>query len=166
MKFVPRREKGRGGFKLGNLSAFGGQNGATGGDWFDKPTPANQSHLQPKSKRESGAPDYNPKLGPSWDDDGSDSYGRKGEMKKESSVGPANESEESETKRGARLKVSPAVTLLGSNKDGNGPSRKPIGADDRERSRKINLQNAIEKNGDGMPSLDAVKKTKKDKYEW
>jgi hypothetical protein len=175
MKFVPRREKGRGGFKLGNLSAFGGKNGATGGDWGDKPTPANDSFSQPKSKRESGAPDYQPKNpATDWNSNG-DAWGRTGSFKKESSFGDVrgrNETPEEETKRGARLKVSDNVTVMGSRDfEHNGKPmhtvhRAPVDGDTRGRVAAVKRQNSDQKNESDLPSPDAVKKTKKDKYEW
>jgi len=165
MKLPGRREGGRKAFRFGNLSSLGGQNGATGGEWGDRPTPANDSFAQPKSKREAGAPDYHPKSPLNWDTmDSHDSYGRTGAMKNTDALSRnPNETPDEETARGARMKVSDTVTVLGEKWSKN-HGRAPVGADARGRVAAIKKQNADGGNVSALPSKEsALKAGKKSK---
>jgi len=168
MKFVPRREGGRKAFKFGNLSVLGGQNGAKGGEWGGEIQPANNALAQPKSKREAGAPDYHPKnKAQSWDGH-ADSYGREGAMKKTDALSSnTNETPDQETARGARMKVSDTVTVLGEKWDKN-HGRAPVSADGRGRATAIKKQNADYGNKSDLPTHEDVKKSNKksSKTDW
>ena len=160
----------------GDFSHFGGQNGARGGEWGGEIQPANGFNAQtwestyPASKREAGVPDYTPKTNSGWDSD-SDVYGRTGAMKDKPSYGPYDRAEtaDEETARGARMKVSDNVTLLGSNSNGAYNTRTPVDANTRARGEVIKRQNKDQNNQNDLPSsADALKEGRKSKnsYAW
>ena len=165
-KQVKASRAGEGTEKLsrGDFSHFGGQNGASVSFWDthpgqnEGPQPANQRHLQPKSKREAGAPDYHPQdKGTMWHDDTHDMYGRSGAMKDaEKYVSKAGDTPEAEASRGARMKVSETVTVLGQNWDKN-HGRAVIDSDTRARGESIKKKNAAE-GGSSIPTRAAVDK--------
>lgn len=145
----------------GDFSIFGGQNGATGGEWGDRPTPANDTFAQPRSKREAGAPDYHPKDPTSNWDANVDSYGRSGAMKNTEALSRnTNETPDEETARGARMRVSDTVTVLGEKWSKN-HGRAPVSADARGRANAIKKQNADGGNVSALPSSDEAKKAGK-----
>jgi hypothetical protein len=173
---VPRREGKRKAFKFGNLSKLGGKNGASVSLWdtvpgqrpgpqpadgFDKATLTKTS---PRSKREAGAPDYHPKGSASdalWDDK-ADTYGRTGAMKDKPSYGPTDRAEtpEEESSRGARMKVSDTVTILGDKNNGPYKTRRPVDADTRGRGKSIIKQNADQGNPTSLPTKEATYKAR------
>ena len=173
---VPRREKGRKAFRFGNLGVLGGKNGASVSLWDaadgQRPGPqpadgfdrASYSKTSPKSKREAGAPDYHPKGSASdalWDET-SDTYGRKGAMKDKPSFGPTDRAEtpDEESSRGARMKVSDTVTVLGDKNNGPYKTRRPIDADTRARGKAITKQNADQGNPSSLPTKEATYKAR------
>ncbi len=128
-----------------DFSRFGGQAGASVGifDAEDGQRPGVQSYGKSWNKpvapkNETGINDT--PRSPAWDGD-ADTYGRKGAMKKTPSYGTKNETPEQESARGARMKVSENVTLLGSSKNGGFSGRQPVSADTRARGEVIQNQN-------------------------
>ena len=173
---VPRREGKRKAFKFGNLSKLGGKNGASVSLWDaadgQRPGPqpadgrdkATLEKTSPRSKREAGAPDYHPKGASSdalWDDK-VDTYGRTGAMKDKPSFGPTDRAEtpEEESSRGARMKVSDTVTVLGGKNNGPYKTRTPIDADTRARGKAITKQNADQGNPSSLPTKEATYKAR------
>jgi hypothetical protein len=76
----------------------------------------------------------------------------------------ANETPDEETARGARMKVSDTVTVLGEKWDKN-HGRAPVSADARGRATAIKKQNADYGNKSDLPTHEDVKKSNK-KSSW
>lgn len=157
MSSVPRRDKGRNPFRFGrkdkpqnsnpDFSQFGGKAGAKVSIWDAEPgqKPGVQSYAESwdkpaAPKNETGINDNPKPRNRVWDAD-SDSYGRTGAMKKTPSYGPKNETEDQETARGARMRVSKDVTVLGDKSNGGFSGRRPVDADTRARAEVIQNQN-------------------------
>lgn len=160
---LPKRREGmRNPFRFGrkdkpqnpnpDFSQFGGKAGAKVSWWDaeDGQKPGVQSYggidaslNKPAApKNETGINDH-PRSSPIWDD-GSwdrDIYGRTGAMKETPSYGTKDETEEQETARGARMKVSKDVTVLGNKSNGGFSGRRPVDADTRARGEVIQSQN-------------------------
>lgn len=176
-KQVNASRAGQGTEKLsrGDFSHFGGSNGASVSFWDthpgqkEGPQPANQGYLQPKSKREAGAPDFHPTnpedaWGPSKPDEftklGGKSSRRGSIDPKTNAAYDKPETPEEESARGARMKVSDNVTVLGS-KVGAAGERWKIDGETRGRVRSAKEQNAAQGRSDDLPTKADVEKTKK-----
>lgn len=174
-KQVKASRAGEGAAKLGDFSHFGGSNGASVDMWDAEPgqkpgaQPANQKHLQPKSKKESGAPDFHPAnpedpWGPSRPDEFTNVDSKKS---RRGSIDPKTkqpydkpETPDEESARGARMKVSDNVTVLG-DKVGAAGERWKIDGETRGRVRAIKEQNASQGRSNDLPTKADVEKTKK-----
>lgn len=128
----------------GNFSQFGGTSGASHDAWSD--TPSRTGKLggpQPADApmRRAGAGEANTKLTKpySWDGD-ADAWGRKGAMKKTEKYTTGPETNEQAAERGARMKVSPDVTILGDKFSPN-HNRTPVSAENRATGNDIIAQN-------------------------
>ena len=126
----------------GNFSGFGGSNGASVDMWdVEKgqkpgPQPANNVPMRRAGKAEANTKVTNPHP---WSSDG-DVYGRTGAMEKTEKYTTGPETNEKAAERGARMKVSPDVTILGDKFSPN-HNRAPVSAASRASGKDIIAQN-------------------------
>lgn len=129
----------------GNFSQFGGTNGARHDMWGDAPSRTGKlGTAQPADgpmPRHANKSEANTKVNKAhrWDD-GADVFGRTGAMKKTEKYTTGPETNDQAAERGARMKVSPDVTILGSKLENH--NRTPVGAVNRAAGKDIIAENS------------------------
>lgn len=161
----------------GDFSHFGGQNGASVSMWDAEdgqrsgPQPANERYKVTKPKSEVEPTNYPKNPDHSWDGENKDKFSdmpvsRPGTSAQNEKDGP--ETRESELARGAAMKGSAGVTVLGPKISATNPERFKIDGDTRGRVRAANAESKrrgdSNKESDYLPSkADVAKENNRNK---